>query len=166
MAPRERDSELRTSSSWGQEPPVSAQRTWLRRLCGSRCEDPGAREGGLHANGPLVQGHRCRGCALGGAGAARGPIPTRRVAQRPPRAAGPYPPHPAAGGQCRYEEKASIVPPANRHTPDLRYCALSIEMQTSRVRRPQSARASQRPAAPGCGRGGRLGPSSAAGSGR
>lgn len=83
------------------------------------------------------------------------PSPKGRAARRPPRAAPPCPSHPAAGGQCRYEEKDSIVSSANSHTPDLCYCAPSIEMQTSRVRRPQSARA---PGAPQCSAaGGELG---------
>lgn len=81
----------------------------------------------------------------------------------PPCPPHPTPLHPAAGGQCRYEEKASIIPRANRHTPDLPYCAPSIEMQTSRVRRPQSAPATQSFSTPRAGAG--LGPSSAFGSG-
>lgn len=102
-----------------------------------------------------------RGCKGTRAADARQRTPERHGAQTPSLQAArrhspaappcppqPSPPHPtpaqpAAGGQCRYEEKASIIPPANRHTPDLPYCAPSIEMQTSRVRRPQSARATQ-----------------------
>lgn len=92
------------------------------------------------------------------------PTPTRRAARRPPTRARACPPHPAAGGQCCYEEKAPIVRTANRHTPDLSYCASSIQMQTSRVRRPQSARplhpapplGRRRPATPDRGQGGGL----------
>lgn len=48
-------------------------------------------------------------------------------------------PTPVAGGQCCYEEKESIVWTPDCHTPDLHYCALSIEMQSSSVCHPQSA---------------------------
>lgn len=114
-----------------------------------------SRRHGVQAQQPGVL-HNSLGCSVrvrrtgvvpvansrAGAGAGEwhaAPTPTRQAPPPPPRAAGPCPPHPAAGGQCCYEEKAPIVPTTNCHTPDLRYCAPPIEMQTSRVRRPQSA---------------------------
>lgn len=155
MEPRERDSEPCSSSSWGLEPrgpggahlavQIVQQPGVLFNFCGCSASLPGPGGAELLGNAPRVHRGACRGCAPKGAEAAHGPTPTRQAGGRPPRTAPPCPSHPAAGGQCRYEEKDLIVPSTNRHTPDLCYCAPSIEMQTSRVRRPQSAPAPSAP---------------------
>lgn len=115
MAPRERDSKTHFPSSRGLEP---------RRPGGAhRAQQPGvlfsSRGRSARLRGPGGRNYRqarwgARRRVPTDAGAARCPDPHARGSSVTLTRGGalPTPLHPAAGGQCRYEEKASIVLPA------------------------------------------------------